>query len=442
MRRFVVRKSENRFIMDLDVMASDGFADICRNRPEHFTRTRKMPLPDIINSMINRKGVTLLMELRGYMRISHPQESISKVGYLKQRMKLNPGAIKSLYRGHNANFYADGNARLYKGHLVLAADGSGINIPTTPENIDKFGSPSRKGTKPQAQLGLGCIYDVLNRLILESDINRCKFDEKKVAERQLERLPMTIGELPYIIVMDRGYPSTPFMLRMMGKGIKFIIRLKSNDYKKEQSAMASNDEQVAITLDKTRIAHYEGTEDGEMMKALGSFKLRIVRVTLDTGETETLATNLAADAFGTDEMKELYSMRWGIETAYETLKDRLQLENFTGVRPILIEQDIYSTIYVSNVAEDIILDVEAEIEDPVKNRKHKMAINRTIGIGIIKNDLIHVILEKDSARRKELFMKIYEDISKNLVPKRPGRHYPRTKGQLAGKYSNTHKRSY
>ena len=53
-------------------------------------------------------------------------------------------------------------------------------------------------------------------------------------------------------------------------------------------------------------------------------------------------------------------MRWGIETAYETLKSRLQLENFTGTKPILLLQDIYSTIYLSNLVEDIILDAERE----------------------------------------------------------------------------------
>ena len=30
---------------------------------------------------------------------------------------------------------------------------------------------SRKKHKPQAQIGLGCIYDVMNRMILESDCN-------------------------------------------------------------------------------------------------------------------------------------------------------------------------------------------------------------------------------------------------------------------------------
>ena len=37
---------------------------------------------------------------------------------------------------------------------------------------------------------------------------------------------------------------------------------------------------------------------------------------------------------------------------------------------------------------------------------------------------------------------VNEDFSKNLVSIRPDWHYTRTKRRLAGKYSNTHKRSY
>lgn len=135
-------------------------------------------------------------------------------------------------------------------------------------------------------------------------------------------------------------------------------------------------------------------------------------------------------------------MRWGIETAYETLKSRLQLENFTGTKPILLLQDIYSTIYLSNLSEDIILEAEHELDQKETNRKHKMMINQTISIGILKNDLIYILLETDKQKKNILFQQIYEDISKNLVPVRPDRHYNRTKGQLAGKYSNTHKRAY
>jgi hypothetical protein len=71
-----------------------------------------------------------------------------------------------------------------------------------------------------------------------------------------------------------------------------------------------------------------------------------------------------------------------------------------------------------------------------------MMINQTVSIGILKNDLIYILLETDNQKKNILFQQIYEDISKNLVPIRPDRHYTRTKGRLAGKYSNTHKRAY
>ena len=58
-------------------------------------------MANLIFSMINRKGLTLYMELRGYMEIAHPKLDVSTVAYLKQRMKLNPAAIEYLYKGHN-----------------------------------------------------------------------------------------------------------------------------------------------------------------------------------------------------------------------------------------------------------------------------------------------------------------------------------------------------
>ena len=383
------------------------------------------------------------LELRNYMKLAHPGMEISKPGYLKQRMKLNPLAFHELYHFHNKNFYVETGFSTFHGYLVLAADGSDINIPTTPETLERYGSASRKNTKPQAQIGLGCIYDVLNRMILESDCNRVKFDEMKVAEQQLDKVVETIGkEQPFLVVMDRGYPSIPAFIHMMEKGISFLARLRSCDYKKEQAELTENDCVVKILMDRSRIQHYKGTSDGDRMKELGNISLRIVKIALETGENEILATNLSMEEFSTEDIKNLYHLRWGIETAYETLKSRLQLENFTGTKPVLLEQDIYSTIYISNLAEDIIRDAELELDEKDKHRKHKMGINQTLSIGILKNDLIYILLEPDSSKQDILFEQVYQDISKNLVPIRPDRHYHRSKGQLAGKYSNTHKRAY
>lgn len=443
-----MRKSGTRIRSDIGRIHSDDFIGMCRNgKPNVFVRNRKMPADDLAFSMINRKGLTLKPELRGYMNISHPGIQISKPGYLKQRMKLNPEAFIDLYQFHNRNFYSDPDAELYtfNGFLVLAVDGSDINIPTTPETVALYGDASVRGGKPCAQIGLGCLYDALNRMILDASCNRVKFNEMAVAEAQIARVRESIGNLPFVVTMDRGYPSIPAFLRMIGNGTYFVARLKSSDFKTEQRSLSSDDEDMDIQLTQSRRYHYIGTEDEALVMSRESFPLRMVRVWLDEDKTESeiLASNLPRDLFPADCFGELYHLRCRIETAYQTFKDRLQMENFTGTKPILLEQDIYSTIYVSNIAEDIARDIEQEQAQHLKNDyKYRMTVNRTLCVGLLKSDLIYILLEKNPQKQDELFQKLCDEISENIVPVRPDRHYRRTKGQLAGNHSNTHKRSY
>lgn len=267
------------------------------------------------------------------MNISHPGTQISKPGYLKQHMKLNPEAFVDLYKFHNRNYYSDPETELYtvNGFLVLAADGSDINIPTTSETLAVYGNASKRGGKPCAQIGLSCLYDALNRMILDASINKVKFNEMAVAEAQISAVRETIGDHPFMVVMDRGYPSTSAFLRMIDSNIYFVVRLKSSDYKAEQQALSSDDEDVDIQLTKSRRTHYMGTGDAAIVMSRDSFPLRFVRVWLngDHTEYEILATNLPRDQFPKDCFGEIYHLRWRIETAYQTLKERLQMENFT-----------------------------------------------------------------------------------------------------------------
>lgn len=442
-----MRKSKDRLLKDQNTILSDSFLEVCRDgKTNTLVRRRKMPIEDLVYSMINRKGLTLKLELRNYMKITHPGVEISKPGYLKQRMKLNPEAFKVLYQSHNKNFYQDAEVEpyTYKGYLVLAADGSDINIPTTAETVEKYGSASVRGGKPCAQIGLGCIYDVLNRFILDSSINKVKFDEMRVAQEQLSNIKDTIGDrYPYMVIMDRGYPSTPAFLKFIDDGIYFVARLKTSDYKAEQKALKSNDEDVEIALTKARRRNYIGKKEESIMMSRDFFSLRMVKVNFDNDTSEILATNLPRETFPEECFAEIYHMRWGIETAYEVLKDRLKIENFTGIKPTLIEQDINSTIYVSNLAEDIICDIEEEDKEHLKNDyKHTMQINRNLSIGLLKNDLIYILIETDENRKSELLQALYDEIRVNVVPIRPDRHYHRTKGQLAANFSNIHKRSF
>lgn len=207
--------------------------------------------------------------------------------------------------------------------------------------------------------------------------------------------------------------------------------------------MKNDDSLVEVVFDKTRINPHRGTPTADKLVKAGSINLRFVRFLLQSGEYEYLATNLTPEEFSTKEMGERYSMRWELETAYDDLKNKLGMENFTGTKSILLEQDIYATIYLCNIMSDIMLEAQMELEqEEGPSGKHVMAINKNVAMGIMKEELIHFILEKSDRRRKARMASIVNEIKHNLLPVRKGRHYPRTKGLLAGKYSNPRKKSY
>jgi hypothetical protein len=421
------------------------FVNLCRAlKKTHFTRVRKMSLDNLMLSVLFRKGRTLHMELRGFKKLLALKDTISKVGYLKQRLKLNPIAFLALARHHAESFYKDTQmVRKKNGYLILAVDGSAINIPTTEENLSTYGNASTKNSKPQAQLGISSIYDTMNRMIIDCSINRWKFSEREQALLHIDHMLEVIGAHPSVIVFDRGYPSGELIIDLMERRQKFLVRLSATTFKQEQKQMNNDDCLVEVIFDKTRINPHRGTPTAEKLAKAGSINLRFVRLLLQSGEYEYLATSLTPEEFSTKEIGELYSMRWGIETVYDDLKNKLGIENFTGTKPILLEQDIYATIYLCNIMNDIMLEAQMELEqEEGHGGKHVMVINKNIAIGIMKEDLIHFILEKSDRKRKARMAAIVNEIKCNLLPVRKGRQYPRTKWALAGKYSNSKKRSY
>ena len=54
----------------------------------------------------------------------------------------------------------------------------------------------------------------------------------------------------------------------------------------------------------------------------------------------------------------IYGKRWAIETGYDKLKNLIRIEDFTGIRRELIEQDFYAGIFMYNVCSTIKFDIE------------------------------------------------------------------------------------
>ena len=141
-----IRDSFHRFTDDMAKVATKFFAALCRgDNATAFTRDRKLPLVALVWTLLCHKGRSLALELRDFMAHCNPGTELSKPGYLKRRMLLQPEAIQYLIRNHNRKFYADGAGRTMNGHLVLAVDGTNVLIPSTKETRETYGTSGRKG---------------------------------------------------------------------------------------------------------------------------------------------------------------------------------------------------------------------------------------------------------------------------------------------------------
>ncbi|WP_400197199.1 transposase [Methanobrevibacter smithii] len=85
-----------------------------------------------------------------------------------------------------------------------------------------------------------------------------------------------------------------------------------------------------------------------------------------------LATNLTTEEFTTEELKELYNKKWAVETGFDRLKNLIEIEDFSGIRRPIIEQDFYVHIFVYNLAITIKKQAEYYITRTPRNKDEKI----------------------------------------------------------------------
>ena len=170
---------------------------------------------------------------------------ISTQGYLQQRKRLNPDVFSYLNDEYLADFYHSSETELWNGYLLLAIDGSKVEIPNSMENRRNFGTSSNQHSKQgQARALISGMYDILNGFYLDIQIAHICTSENELAKKNLDHLKITGIDLPILAVFDRGYPSLEFIDHLETNGIHYLFRLSSNDYKAERENMRSSDEYV------------------------------------------------------------------------------------------------------------------------------------------------------------------------------------------------------
>jgi len=338
--------------------------------------------------------------------------------FIQSRRKLKPDLFYELNQLIVKEYFTDndGNVKLYKGLRVLSADGSTINLPVSGELLKRYSFFNNQKKTNDVVIGrVSVLYDVLNEILLDGLLR--PFSEGEVA---LFREHFKYARKGDLIITDRAYCSFESAWLLRQQEIDFLFRCKVSFSNEVKSFYESGKREEVIHIKPSSHRSFKN-QPYDQHSAL---QVRLLRIQLDSGETEILMTSLLDKLkFPHEEFKTLYFKRWKVETFYDRFKNIIGVENFSGTSHQFIQQEFNCALYMSNMQTILTQDAENEAKEKYQNRRYEYKVNRSLALGFIRERLIQMYSYK---RETE---KLTEELKKlliaNVIPVRPGRKHPR-----------------
>lgn len=398
------------------------------NSRTDFTRRKKLDFPAMLHFLLQIEGSTIRNELADYFR--YRPDCPSPSAFCQQRLKIKPEALYMLFR----TFTASCQGARWKGFRLLAVDGSTVYIPRNEKDASSylFNGAGKKGWNC---VHINALYDLVSGLYVDAAVHPGKKPGEQAAlESMLDRL----GEPGHsILIMDRGYESYQMVASLQARNIPFVLRVKKPSSNWGFLAKADLPGQGEFDLPfACRIAHAsffkgeksrarmlgEGYKPGNhcfsyVSKASPTYCFQPMGVVRCPGSPQArepvyLLTNLPEGNFSSTEIKELYLLRWGVETSFRELKYALSLLHFHSKKRDLILQEIFAKLTMYNFSRMVTSLLESEVKP---GKKHSRQANHTYAAKICREYFRGKVRPSD--------LKVL--ILRNTLPIRPGRHYER-----------------
>ena len=374
-----------------------------------FTRRRLLTIWRIIVIILRCSPCGLQMRLDDYYGgIGCKEEVVSKQAFSKARGKLDPGIVKGSFEVTTKTMTECEDLEYYKGkYRLCATDGSDASLDNAAELLEHFGGSGRNKDCATAMVSL--CYDPLNNIILDGGIypyNTCEREAARKHFTAVSALPKPQG-VTDLYIFDRYYPSKEFFAEMIDNGMCFLMRVRRK---------------FNVEFDGVK-------RNGAVKFAVNgkNYQVRVFKITLESGEEEILVTNLLSSDLSRREVGELYFKRWGIEVKFDSLKNKLELENWSGRRSITVYQDFWAKLDLANTIAALEFATNDVIEEASEHKDNKYAqtTNENRLVSKFCDAYIELLAIDNPYKRLALFDELVADISKRPVEVKPDRNVER-----------------
>lgn len=393
--------------------------------------------------MINRCKECTNSELSNYYsKINSLNNRISRQAAFKAIKKLNPKVFYKLINKFAEFFYESSLVKTYKGYILLAEDGTSINLYGTDESLDIYGFAKGRAVKDRsdakkATSRSSALYDVTNGIVVDFSMESYITSEIPMAIKHLDNVNHLFKDKKVIYLADRNYDSVELFSILEHYNMNYCIRAKSNFFKHYIEKMNSNDEWIEVSIDKQWFKRLKYDIPKKRFKDESIIKVRVVKKKyryVQYGkliETELIYfTNLNKDEFDTDEIASLYSKRWDIEVSYKTLKTNLEWERYFSINCNIETSSILAKVLFHNITGVFRKEFDKHLEDTAvideDNKAHLFKINIKQLINVLRDEnLLRWIRNKNLKNIENIFELIKSIIHKLKVPVRANRHVKR-----------------
>lgn len=368
--------------------------------------------------------------------------SLSKQGYLAQRQKMDPAVFSVLNQRYLQRFYRTETYTTWHGFVVIAIDGSMMEVPNSKENRQFF--YARPNVCARARIN--SVVDVWNHFCLDIQISPLSDNEIDMARQNVLAVRETLGPaVPILFIFDCYYPGIAFIDFLESLNVHYLIRMSPNKYIEEREKIREDDEEFDLLFTKARLANVKQKhpEQYAAMKVRGGTQSRMIVTRLtQTSQLTYFLTNLPMTIFK-QEIIDLYRKRWKIELSYHTWKNKMKFESGTGNHPIYVYQDFWAQVIVYNMVQDQLRELNKVLaqKNVKKALKYPYQVNENVAIGLLKDQLVYLLFIEDPIQQQKELEKLKALMLKHLVPLRSSPPQPR-KFKKMNKYQPNLKPSF
>jgi len=386
-----------------------------------FCRKRKLDFSTLMRFVLSFGSNSLGYELGEFFEYENGFPSVS--AFVQQRKKLSYSAMEYLF--HQFNQRIETEPSLFRNYRLLAVDGSDLTLPYNPKE-DNVIAENHVST-----LHLNALFDVCSKQFVDATVQ--KFQKENECDAACQMVDRISDQYPVIVMADRGYENYNLFAHIEERLFDYVIRIKDATGSGMLSGMELPEkEEFDCTKDVVITRHSTGPAAINRMKYKYFTKkarfdyienskspdyeitIRFVRFKLTEDSYEVLATSLPPEIFSTEDLKEIYRQRWGIETGFREIKYILGLAAFHSKQENSILQEIFARLVMYNFS----MCITRGIRPKEKDRRYQLQVNFTQAIRICLNYFKY--------RGNEPPYDIEATIQRFVSPIRPNRKRKRT----------------